>query len=137
MSTLTGEAATGSPLAMSDYGPSTYGDRAAARYDDLFTHPPASKACIDLLADLAGKGPALELGVGTGRVARPLAARGVPVHGLDTFSFQAPGFYARMGYEQFGVMDGHPEGASRHFFQKRLARRGQTRFGSRTPARRR
>ena len=37
----------------------------------------------DLLADLARGGPALELGIGTGRVALPLAARGVEVHGID------------------------------------------------------
>lgn len=69
---------------MSRYGTSTYGDRAAARYDELFTHPPASEACIAFLAALAGKGPALELGIGTGRVALPLAARGVDVRGIDS-----------------------------------------------------
>jgi SAM-dependent methyltransferase len=67
-----------------DYGPATYGDRAAARYDELFTHPPASQACLELLAELAGDGRALELGIGTGRVALPLAARGIDVHGIDS-----------------------------------------------------
>jgi SAM-dependent methyltransferase len=38
---------------------------------------------VDLLAELAGSGPALELGIGTGRVALPLAARGIPVSGID------------------------------------------------------
>jgi SAM-dependent methyltransferase len=38
---------------------------------------------VDCLAALAGSGPALELGIGTGRVALPLAARGVAVHGID------------------------------------------------------
>ena len=36
---------------------------------------------VDLLAGLAGGGPALEFAVGTGRVALPLSARGIPVHG--------------------------------------------------------
>jgi SAM-dependent methyltransferase len=38
---------------------------------------------VDLLAALAGDGPALELAIGTGRVALPLAARGVPVSGIE------------------------------------------------------
>ena len=38
---------------------------------------------VDLLAELAGDGPALELAVGTGRVAIPLAGRGVPVTGIE------------------------------------------------------
>src|SRR5215467_1226454 len=38
---------------------------------------------VDLLAELAGDGRALELAVGTGRIALPLAARGVPVAGID------------------------------------------------------
>ncbi|CAL9519536.1 Cypemycin N-terminal methyltransferase [Nocardiopsis dassonvillei] len=38
---------------------------------------------VDLLAELAGEGRALEFAVGTGRIALPLAARGVPVHGID------------------------------------------------------
>src|SRR5579864_5016889 len=38
---------------------------------------------VDVLAELAGGGPALELAIGTGRIALPLAARGVPVAGID------------------------------------------------------
>src|SRR6266550_4624455 len=38
---------------------------------------------VDFLAELAGGGAALELGIGTGRIALPLAARGVTVHGID------------------------------------------------------
>ena len=38
---------------------------------------------VDVLAELAGDGAALELAVGTGRVALPLAARGVPVSGIE------------------------------------------------------
>jgi SAM-dependent methyltransferase len=40
-------------------------------------------AIIDVLAELAGDGRALEFGVGTGRIALPLARRGVEVHGID------------------------------------------------------
>jgi SAM-dependent methyltransferase len=63
-----------------------FGEDVAARYDaDLgeFGEPAAIAAAVDFLADLARDGPALELGIGTGRIALPLIARGVPVHGID------------------------------------------------------
>jgi SAM-dependent methyltransferase len=63
-----------------------FDERVAARYDDdaseLFA-PEAVDPVVDLLATLAGGGRALELGIGTGRIALPLAARGVPVHGIE------------------------------------------------------
>jgi GNAT superfamily N-acetyltransferase len=39
---------------------------------------------------------------------------------LDTMSFQAPGFYRSCGYEEFGSIDGYPEGVTRHWFTKAL-----------------
>jgi GNAT superfamily N-acetyltransferase len=39
---------------------------------------------------------------------------------LDTFSFQAPAFYRRHGYVEFGRIDDHPPGHTRHWFMKRL-----------------
>jgi SAM-dependent methyltransferase len=58
----------------------------AARYDEtsaaMFA-PDVVEPVVDLLAELAGAGRALELGIGTGRIALPLAARGVPVHGIE------------------------------------------------------
>jgi GNAT superfamily N-acetyltransferase len=39
---------------------------------------------------------------------------------LTTFSFQAPDFYPRLGYESFAVLGDHPIGHRHHFFQKRL-----------------
>lgn len=39
---------------------------------------------------------------------------------LDTFSFQAPGFYERQGYEVFGAVEDHPPGHRRLFLQKRF-----------------
>jgi len=60
--------------------------RIAAHYDalssDMF-RPEVLEPAVDFLAELAGDGAALELGVGTGRVALPLAERGVRVHGID------------------------------------------------------
>lgn len=67
---------------MSEFGPQTYGDKIAPRYDDLYAEldPSAAVAC---LAELAGGGRALELAIGTGRIALPLRERGVDVHGID------------------------------------------------------
>jgi hypothetical protein len=39
---------------------------------------------------------------------------------LRTFYYQAPGFYTRVGYEEYHVVDGWPRGHRRHFFRKRL-----------------
>jgi SAM-dependent methyltransferase len=71
---------------MDDYGPSTYGDRIAEVYDEWF--PESSRAgevdaAVPFLRDLAGAGPALELGIGTGRVALPLQREAVEIHGID------------------------------------------------------
>lgn len=58
----------------------------AARYDETLGamgSPEVLGPTVDFLADLAGGGPALEMAVGTGRIALPLAARGVPVSGIE------------------------------------------------------
>ena len=63
-----------------------FGTHVADRFDERYAHqadPSVVGPVVDFLADLAGDGDALELGVGTGRIALPLARRGVRVHGLD------------------------------------------------------
>jgi SAM-dependent methyltransferase len=58
----------------------------AQRYETLWPElfdPAVLDPAVDFLADLAGAGPALELGIGTGRVALPLSRRGVRVHGIE------------------------------------------------------
>jgi SAM-dependent methyltransferase len=53
-----------------------------AKWPELF-EPAAIDPVVDFLAELAGTGAALELGVGTGRIAIPLSRRGVRVYGID------------------------------------------------------
>jgi SAM-dependent methyltransferase len=65
--------------------PEDYGERWAEIYDQHPSHPTAEDAepAADLLGRLASGEPALELGIGTGRVALPLADRGTAVSGID------------------------------------------------------
>lgn len=66
---------------MLNYDKSTYGAEWARDYDNVF--PEVAPGMIERLAELAGNGPVLELAIGTGRVALPLAAGGLEVHGID------------------------------------------------------
>ncbi|HEX8209458.1 MAG TPA: GNAT family N-acetyltransferase [Longimicrobium sp.] len=49
-------------------------------------------------------------------------SRGCHAIWLDTFSFQAPGFYRRLGFQEFGRLDDYPAGHARHFLWKPLGR---------------
>jgi SAM-dependent methyltransferase len=91
---------------MEGYRPETYGDRIAGVYDALMAHLPDPGDCVDRLAELAGPGPALELGIGTGRVALPLAARGVAVHGIDASPAMVERLRAKPGGEAIPVTFG-------------------------------
>ena len=68
---------------MDDYGAATYGDRIAEIYDRFYPGTGDDSPEVRALATLAGGGRALELGIGTGRVALPLAEQGVAIHGID------------------------------------------------------
>jgi SAM-dependent methyltransferase len=65
------------------YDSSTYGDRWAEVYDEWIAEQWSSPGDVEFLAELAHGGRALELGVGTGRVAIPLAEGGAQVVGID------------------------------------------------------
>jgi SAM-dependent methyltransferase len=86
-----------------------FDERIAARYDetsaDMFT-PDVVDATVDFLADLAGEGAALELGIGTGRIALPLSRRGVRVHGIDISSPMVARLHAKDGGADIGVTIG-------------------------------
>jgi SAM-dependent methyltransferase len=81
----------------------------AARYDetsaDMF-QPDVLDPAISFLADLAGDGPALEFGVGTGRIALPLSQRGVPIHGIDLSAAMIEQLRAKPGADAIGVTVG-------------------------------
>jgi methyltransferase family protein len=67
-----------------EFGPSTYGDKVAEVYDELTAHYGLdTEGAVERLAELARDGPALELAIGTGRLALPLSERGLEVHGID------------------------------------------------------
>src|SRR3954470_14330709 len=68
---------------MEGYGPDTYGDRIADVYDALYEGSLDTEGAVEALAELANGGPVLELAIGTGRLAVPLAAKGLEVHGID------------------------------------------------------
>jgi len=86
-----------------------FGDEVAAGYDDeesgMFA-PEVVGAAVDVLAALAGSGRALEFGIGTGRIALPLAGRGVPVHGIDLSRAMVARLRAKPGSDGIGVTIG-------------------------------
>jgi SAM-dependent methyltransferase len=86
-----------------------FGETVAARYDDasdpMFA-PEVVEPAVDLLAKLAGGGRALELAIGTGRIGLPLAARGVPVHGIELSRAMVERLRAKAGGEDVGVTIG-------------------------------
>ena len=81
----------------------------AARYDESSAEmfdPAVVDPAVDLLVELAGTGRALELGIGTGRIALPLARRGVPVHGIELSKAMIARLRAKPGGEDIGVTVG-------------------------------
>jgi SAM-dependent methyltransferase len=86
-----------------------FGERVAAQYDDSaadVSDPAVVEPAVDLLASLADGGRALELGIGTGRIALPLAARGVPVHGIDLSKAMVARLREKPGGDAIGVTIG-------------------------------
>lgn len=92
---------------MSDYGPATYGDRIADVYDEWYGQLGDAPTVAAALADLAHGGRALELGIGTGRIALPLAACGVAVHGIDASEAMVARLHAKEGGERLPVTIGN------------------------------
>jgi len=86
-----------------------FDERVAARYDESSAEmfdPAVVDPVVDLLVEIAGSGRALELGIGTGRIALPLAQRGVPVHGIELSKAMVARLRAKPGGEDIDVTIG-------------------------------
>ncbi len=104
---------SGEQSQLGSYSPSTpvdyFGEEVAARYDEdeaaMFA-PAAIEPAVEFLAALAAGRPALELGIGTGRIALPLRARGVAVHGIDLSTAMVERLRAKPGGAAIPVVIG-------------------------------
>jgi SAM-dependent methyltransferase len=86
-----------------------FDERVAARYDDSEAEMFEAEVIdpvVEVLVELAGSGRALELGIGTGRIALPLAQRGVSVHGIDLSKAMVARLRAKRDGEDIGVTIG-------------------------------
>src|SRR5919109_2655639 len=86
-----------------------FDERVAARYDESSAEMFNSAAVdpvVDFLVEVADGGPALELGIGTGRIALPMAKRGVEVHGIELSKAMAARLRAKPGGEDVAVTIG-------------------------------
>ena len=102
---------------MNEYTAATYGDKIAEVYDRMYPMRADVAPTVDALAKIAGDGPALELGIGTGRVALPLAERGIEVHGIDASEAIVAQMRAKPGgndipvtigdFSEFSIADGN------------------------------
>jgi len=90
---------------MDNYRAETYGERISAIYDELYVS--YDEAAIETLAGLANGGRALELGIGTGRIALPLQQKGIEVHGIDASEAMVARLRRKPGGERIPVTMGN------------------------------
>jgi len=86
-----------------------FGEEVAARFDERYAdlaEPAVVEPMVDFLTERAGGGAALELGIGTGRIALPLARRGVRVHGIELSEAMVARLRAKPGADEIGVTIG-------------------------------
>src|SRR5215472_11020203 len=107
-----GKTGSGSPVAADSVclmRKNYFDERIAESYEAKWPHlfePAAVDPVVSFLADLAGSGPVLELGIGTGRIALPLSQRGIPVHGIDLSEAMIAQLRAKPGGGDIGVTIG-------------------------------
>ncbi len=90
------------PTVPEDY----FGESVAAHYDEsaaAMFEPAVLEPMVGVLSDLAGGGPVLEFGIGTGRVALPLSRRGIAVHGIELSPAMVDRLRAKPGADAIGV----------------------------------
>ena len=90
---------------MTEYKDETYGERVAGVYDDWF--PTADPDAIAFLTKLANGGKVLELGIGTGRFAVPLAKNNLAVHGIDASESMIARLRGKQGVDKIPVTMGN------------------------------
>ncbi len=90
---------------MEEYRPETYGERIADVYDELYAD--YDPAAIAVLNQLANRGKALELGIGTGRIALPLQQSGIEVSGIDASESMVARLRAKPGAASIRVTPGN------------------------------
>jgi SAM-dependent methyltransferase len=86
-----------------------FGERVAASYDShsaTMFDPAVVGPAVERLAELAGNGRALEFAIGTGRIALPLAERGVPVVGIDSSEAMLARLHEKSGAERVQALVG-------------------------------
>jgi SAM-dependent methyltransferase len=93
-------------ISVEGYTPSTYGDSIAPEYDQLYGTLFDVEGAVDFLAETAGSGPVLELGIGTGRLAIPLVERGINLQGVDSSNEMVSKLRSKPGGEDIPVIMG-------------------------------
>ena len=89
---------------MPDFDPTAYGAAVADVYDELYGDDVLdTEGAVHRLEQLAGDGPVLELGIGTGRLALPLVAGGLRVYGIDASAEMLDRLRAKPGGSKVGV----------------------------------
>ena len=90
---------------MNFYSDETYGESVAGVYDEWYSE--YDPHAIDVLAELADGGRALELGIGTGRIALPLSGKNVEVHGIDAADSMISRLRAKAGGDRITITQGN------------------------------
>ena len=96
----------GEEAGVEGFDTSTYGERFADVYDEWYADITDVAATVATVAALAGDGPVIELGVGTGRLALPLAAAGVEVWGVDASPSMLERLRAKPGAAAVHALEG-------------------------------
>ncbi|MFU8796835.1 MAG: class I SAM-dependent methyltransferase, partial [Dehalococcoidia bacterium] len=89
---------------MDDYRADTYGERIASVYDDWYDE--YDETTLSTLRELAQGGRALELGIGTGRLALPLQQSGIEVEGIDASDGMIASLRSKPGGDKIPVVTG-------------------------------
>ncbi|TWP48830.1 class I SAM-dependent methyltransferase [Lentzea tibetensis] len=88
---------------MQSYSAESYGEAIAAVFDFINDNPAEVASIVGFLKGYVGDGPVLEAGIGTGRIAIPLAAEGVELYGVDISKEMVDQLLAKPGAEKITV----------------------------------